>query len=152
MYLKFALLSLTLCPAVTRTIAYVSVLLLLFILLPPTNFACASSKISSITIPAPTAGSCNNATSGFCNEFTGSSYKIERVKKSCKEGQGVMYLVGSCPTEKRVGTCIVYKGKNTESNYRYYSNFPGYGIKPVGGVAVAAETQCTKLKGEWIPN
>ncbi|MDD2737164.1 MAG: hypothetical protein PHF56_24785 [Desulfuromonadaceae bacterium] len=62
------------------------------------------------------------------------------------------YLVGACPSVGRIGTCVVYKGKNTESIYRYYKNFPGFGIKPAGGVATAAEIQCTKLKGEWIPN
>ena len=97
------------------------------------------------------AGSCNNTANGFCNEFTGSSYKAERVKRTCK-GQGGVFLAGACPTEGRVGTCIVYKGRNDESLYRYYKNFPGFGVKPKGGVAAAAESQCAKLKGTWIPN
>ncbi|MDA8178112.1 MAG: hypothetical protein ACYC34_06225 [Desulfobacteria bacterium] len=97
------------------------------------------------------AGSCNNTASGFCNEFTGSSYKAERVKRSCK-GQGGAFLAGACPTEGRVGTCRVNKGRNDESLYRYYKNFPGFGVKPKGGVAAAAERQCAKLKGEWTPN
>ena len=52
----------------------------------------------------------------------------------------------------RVGTCLVYKGRSDESRYRYYTNFPGFGVKPKGGVAVAAESQCAKLKGTWTPN
>ena len=88
---------------------------------------------------------------GFCNEFTGSSYKAERVKRTCK-GQGGTFLAGACPTEGRVGTCRVYKGRNDESLYRYYKNFPGFGVKPKGGVAAAAESQCAKLKGTWTPN
>jgi len=46
----------------------------------------------------------------------------------------------------------MYKGKNNESYYRYYTSFPGFGIKPKGGVAAEAEKQCTEMKGEWIPN
>jgi len=120
-------------------------------ILPMASFAAAGGgKAANASVT--TAGSCNNASSGFCNEFTGSSYKVERVKRSCMAVKGVKYLSGACPTEGRIGTCIVYKGKNTESKYRYYKNFPGFGIKPAGGVTLAAEDQCTKLKGEWIPN
>ncbi|MEK6696588.1 MAG: hypothetical protein AABY98_05450 [Candidatus Deferrimicrobiota bacterium] len=111
----------------------------------------SSSTNASVATPATIAGSCNNPASGFCNEFTGSSYKAARVKRACK-GQGVVFLAGACPTEGRVGTCLVYKGRNDESRYRYYTNFPGFGTKPKGGVAAAAESQCAKLKGEWTPN
>jgi hypothetical protein len=97
------------------------------------------------------AGSCNNPASGFCNEFTGSSYKTERVQRTCK-GQGGVFLAGACPAEGRVGACLVYKGRNDESLYRYYKNFPGFGVKPKGGVAAAAESQCADLKGAWTPN
>lgn len=103
------------------------------------------------TTPAMIVGSCNNAVGGFCNEFTGSSYKAERVQRVC-EGQKMTFLAGLCPTKERVGTCIVYKGKNTESQYRYYAGFPGFGITPTGGVAAEAERQCAKLKGEWTLN
>lgn len=103
--------------------------------------------IKSATI----AGSCNNAASGFCNEFTGSSYKSASAQRVC-EGQKMIFLAGACPTEGRVGSCLVYKGKSTESHNRYYTKFPGFGITPTGGVAAAAESQCTKLKGEWTPN
>jgi len=97
------------------------------------------------------AGSCNNTASGFCNEFTGSSYKAVNVEKSCKR-QKTTYLAGACSTQGRVGSCLMYKGKNNESYYRYYTSFPGFGIKPKGGVAAEAEKQCTKMKGKWIPN
>jgi len=97
------------------------------------------------------AGSCNNTAGGFCNEFTGSSYKAARVEKSCYR-QNMAFLAGACPTKERVGSCLVYKGKNSESIYRYYNTFPGFGIKPKGGVAAEAEKQCAKLKGEWTPN
>jgi len=103
---------------------------------------CASSVI---------AGSCNNTAGGFCNDFTGSSYKTANVEKSCKR-QMLTFLAGVCPTEGRVGSCLMYKGKNNESYYRYYTSFPGFGIKPKGGVAAEAEKQCTKMKGVWIPN
>lgn len=155
MKLEFTSLSIMLYAAVTRVGARAVMLLLVAAFLSPASFAGAGSSDStnaSVTMPATTAGSCNNTASGFCNEFTGPSYKAERVKRACKERQGVMYLSGACPTEGRIGTCLVYKGKSTESKYRYYTNFPGFGIKPAGGVAVAAENQCTKLKGEWTPN
>jgi hypothetical protein len=97
------------------------------------------------------AGSCNNAASGFCNEFTGSSYKAANVERSCKK-QNLTYIAGACPTKKRVGSCVVYKGKNSESYYRYYANFPGFGIKPKGGVAAEAKEQCANMKGQWVPN
>ena len=100
---------------------------------------------------ASIAGSCNNTVSGFCNEFTGSSYKAANVEKSCKR-QKTTYLAGVCSTQGRVGSCLMYKGKNNESYYRYYASFPGFGVKPKGGVAAEAEKQCTKMKGEWIPN
>lgn len=96
------------------------------------------------------AGSCNNTASGFCNEYTGSSYKAANVEKSCKR-QKTTYLAGACPTEKRVGSCVMYKGKNNESYYRYYAGFPGFGIKPKGGVPAEAEKQCAKMNGVWIP-
>ncbi len=97
------------------------------------------------------AGSCDNAASGFCNEFTGSSYKAANVERSCK-GQKMTFLTGACKTEGRVGSCLMYKGKNNESYYRYYKSYPGYGIKPKGGVAAEAERQCAKMKGAWTPN
>ncbi len=101
---------------------------------------------TSSATAAELAGSCNNVASGFCNEFTGSSYQAASVQRTC-EGQKMLYLAGACPTEKRVGTCLVYQGKNTESFYRYYANFPGVTVS--GGAEAAAESQCKKLKGEW---
>ena len=95
------------------------------------------------------AGSCNNAASGFCVEYTGSSYKD--MKTVC-EAQKSAFLAGACPSEGRVGSCLVHKGENSESYYRYYTGFPGFGVKPIGGIAAAAESQCTRLKGEWIAN
>jgi len=97
------------------------------------------------------AGSCENTASGFCNEFTGSSYQTANVERSCKR-QKMTFLAGACPTAGRVGSCLMYKGKNNESYYRYYSRFPGLGIKPKGGAAAAAEQQCAKMKGAWTPN
>ena len=111
----------------------------------------SSSTIAGVATPSAIAGSCGNPASGFCNEFTGSSYRAERVERTCKR-QGGTFLAGACSTEGRVGTCRVYKGRNDESLYRYYKNFPGFGVKPKGGVAAAAESQCSKLKGEWTPN
>ena len=133
-------------------ISFLWMLAVLF--LPPASFGGEvnrSSANAGVATPATIAGSCNNPASGFCNEFTGSSYKAERVKRSCK-GQGGAFLAVACPTEGRVGTCLVNKGRNDESLYRYYKNFPGFGVKPKGGVAAAAESQCSKLKGEWTPN
>ncbi len=137
--------------AVTCAGAGVVMVLFAAACLPTPGVAGTGSTNTAATSSVP-AGSCGNSASGFCNEFTGSSYKVERVKKSCREGNGVKYLAGACPTEGRIGTCTVYKGKNSESKYRYYVNFPGFGIKPAGSAAVAAQNQCTKLKGEWIPN
>jgi hypothetical protein len=95
------------------------------------------------------AGSCNNAASGFCNEFTGSAYKPAGVERACKR-PGVNFLAGACPTDGQIGTCLVLKGQNSESYYRYYASFPGSGITPAGGAAAEAERQCTlSLKGEW---
>jgi hypothetical protein len=132
-----------------------SLLLMLAVLfLPLASFggdANSGSTTARAATAATIAGSCNNAASGFCNEFTGSSYKAERVQRTCK-GQGGVFLAGACPTEGRVGTCLVYKGRNDESLYRYYANFPGFGVKPKGGVAAAAKSQCADLKGEWTPN
>ena len=110
-----------------------------------------NSTSPSGSTPATVAGSCNNAASGFCNEFTGSSYKAASVQRVC-DGQKMKFQAGACPTEGRVGSCLVYKGKKTESRYRYYTNFPGFGVTPKGGVAAAAESQCSKLKGEWTPD
>jgi len=108
-------------------------------------------SLASFNVHATIAGSCNNTASGFCNEFSGSAYKADKVQTSCQR-QGMKFLSGACPTQERVGTCIVYKGKNTESRYRYYNNFPGFGIKPKGGVAAEAKLQCSDLKGEWTSN
>ena len=103
---------------------------------------CANAKL---------AGSCDNSASGFCNDFTGAAYKAANVEKSCKK-QKLSFRAGACPTEGRVGSCLVYKGKNSESYYRYYKNFPGFGIKPKGGVSAEAQKQYANMKGEWVPN
>jgi hypothetical protein len=103
---------------------------------------------SSNSAAAGLVGSCNNAASGFCNEFTGSSYKAASVQQSCVR-QKMLFLSGTCPAAGRVGTCLIYKGKNTESRYRYYTNFPGVAVR--SGAAAAAEDQCRRLKGEWRP-
>ena len=107
--------------------------------------------LASFGVHATTAGSCNNAAGGFCNEFNGNSYKADRVEKSCQR-QGMKFLSGACPVKEHVGSCTVFKGKNTESQYHYYSNFPGYGVKPKDGVAAEAARQCSRLKGVWVTN
>ena len=101
--------------------------------------------------PATSAASCNNAPSGFCVEYTGSDYRAMKTQRICEAQKGE-FLAGPCPTEGQVGSCIVQKGKNSEAFYRYYSGFPGLGVKPTGGAAAAGESQCTMLKGEWIAN
>lgn len=111
----------------------------------------AAMSVASVSGHASISGSCNNTASGFCNEFSGSAYKTDKVQTSCQR-QGMKFLPGACPAQGSVGTCVVYKGKNTESRYRYYNNFPGFGIKPNAGVAAEAERQCSHLKGEWISN
>lgn len=109
----------------------------------------ASGKASAEII-----GSCNNATGGICVEYTGAGYKdIKSLQRVC-EAQTVTFLVGSaCPTEERVGTCVRNRGKPTETQYRYYSNFPGTGPKvSKKGVAAQGQRQCKPPKGEWILN
>ena len=103
------------------------------------------------------AGSCHNAAGGFCNEFSGSSYTVDSVQKSCgviggMRIEGPMFLPGLCPTEGRVGTCLVNKGKGSESPYRYYANFPGDGKATKDSAAASAEMQCKLIKGEWSSN
>ncbi len=97
------------------------------------------------------AGSCNNEPSGFCVEYTGAEYQAPRVQKTC-EAQKNTFLAGACPAAGRVGSCLVYAGKHSEARYRYYTGFPGFGVTPPQGVAVAAEEQCRDLKGEWEPS
>lgn len=94
------------------------------------------------------AGSCENATGGFCNEFNGSSYKAASVEAICK-GETIKFLAGVCPTEGRVGTCVVKKGTPQESKYRYYEKFPGTATATPASAASSAEQQCASLKGEW---
>lgn len=109
----------------------------------------ASASGAAAAVPGSFAGSCNNAPAGFCNEFTGASYKAATVQRSC-EAQKMQYLSGACPTAGQVGTCVVKKGTATESAYRYYKTFPGMALP--GGVtaAASAQSQCTQsLKGEW---
>ncbi|HVU03431.1 MAG TPA: hypothetical protein VHE30_16845, partial [Polyangiaceae bacterium] len=68
------------------------------------------------------AGSCDNAPAGFCNEFTGSGYTAAKTQSDCEAlGANIQYLPGRCPTDGRVGTCVVYAGKASESYYRYYA-------------------------------
>lgn len=124
--------------------------------------ACTSCSSSSsgadnadaAAAPATLAGSCNNAGSGFCNEFTGSGYTAAGVEKDCNAlGAGIVFLPAACPTDSRVGTCLVRKGTSTESYYRYYANFPGGGTATPTSAAAAGEKQCTgTLKGGWTPN
>ncbi len=118
--------------------------------LPLAGCGGGTSSPATAGVTTPTiAGSCNSPASGFCNEFTGASYKPAGVERACKR-PGVEFLAGACPTEGQVGTCLVFKGQNTESYYRYYTGFPGSGVTPAGGAAAEAERQCTRsLKGEW---
>lgn len=105
----------------------------------------------SVTPATPTAGGCDNASNGFCNDFSGADYASMNMRRIC-ESQKMVFLAGGCPSERRVGSCLVNKGNKSESYYRYYTGFPGFGIKTEGGSVVAAERQCAKLKGEWSPN
>ena len=117
--------------------------------------SCASSSSAdNASAPAKLAGSCSNASGGFCNEFTGSSYTPAKVESDCKAlGMGIVFLPGACATDSRVGTCLVRKATSTESYYRYYANFPGVGMTTPASAAVGGEKQCTgTLKGEWSPN
>lgn len=118
--------------------------------------ACASSSgaDNAAAAPAKLVGSCSNASAGFCNEFTGSGYTAASVEKDCKAlGAGIVFLPGACPTDSRVGTCLVRKSTSTESYYRYYASFPGTGTTTPSSAAAAAEKQCAgSLKGEWAPN
>ena len=100
---------------------------------------------------APSAGSCNNAPMGFCNEFTGSSYDAKSTRRVC-ESQKNQFMSGTCPTESRVGACLVYKDKKTESNYVYYASYPGIRLRGGAAAVTEAAKQCVQLKGEWHPN
>jgi pyruvate/2-oxoacid:ferredoxin oxidoreductase beta subunit len=95
-------------------------------------------------------GSCSNVSSGFCNEFTGSSYTTKAVQRTCEKNK-MVFLSGACPVENRVGSCLVYAGQIYESSYRYYANFPGTHSTKEKATAAATE-QCTSLKGAWKPN
>jgi hypothetical protein len=55
-------------------------------------------------------GSCSNVSSGFCNEFTGSSYTTKAVQRTCEKNK-MVFLSGACPVENRVGSCLVYAGR-----------------------------------------
>ena len=119
-------------------------------LLGPGTAAAGTPPGAAGAEPATMAGSCRNAAGGFCNEFTGASFKPASVQRACR-GQKVAYLAGACPAAERVGSCLLNGGKNTESRYRYYTGFPGHGVRAKGGVAAEAERQCARLKGEWTP-
>lgn len=110
-----------------------------------------SNRAEAADVRIPAAGSCNNAQMGFCNEFTGTSYDAKSSRRMC-ESQKMQYLPASCPSEGRVGSCLVYKGKKTESNYVYYSSYPGTRLRGGATAASAASKQCAQLKGEWRPH
>ena len=112
---------------------------------------CLAGYSESAKAKAASAGSCNNEKMGFCNEFTGSFYKEASVQRSCAT-QKVKYVPGACPAKNRVGACLVYKGKDSESNYVYYTNFPGMRLRDGATVTSEAAKQCASLKGEWHPN
>lgn len=119
--------------------------------LPYVSLLASALFLASFNVYAALVGSCNNTAGGFCNEFNGSAYKADRVEKTCQR-QGMKFLSGVCTAKGSVGSCTVYKGTNMESQYRYYNNFPGYGIKPKNGVAAEAARQCNNLKGVWSSN
>lgn len=95
------------------------------------------------------AGSCNNMSGGFCNEFTGIGYDAKSVEENCNKLKAGSFLAGACPTENLVGTCLMYKGQSTESYYRYYANFPGTPSVTAADAAMYAKDQCKDIKGEW---
>lgn len=104
------------------------------------------------TTPAAVAGSCNNVASGMCMEYTGADYQVLTMQRLC-ESQKSTYLIGACPTEGLVGSCLWNKGKRSEVTSRYYTTFPGFGVTLLAeGVAAAGEEQCTMVKGEWTLN
>ena len=75
-------------------------------------------------------GSCNNPAGGMCIEYTGAGYKDAQPLQRVCEAQKATFLAGAaCPTVERVGTCVRHKDKPEESRYRYYTSFPGSGMK-----------------------
>ena len=112
----------------------------------------AAFLLSPGVAAAAGAGSCDNAASGMCVEYTGAKWTAPSMRRICT-GQRLVYLEGTCPAKGRVGRCsLASKGKGSESVNHYYGGFPGYGQKPRQGPAVAAAEQCTRLKGQWTSN
>ena len=105
---------------------------------------------ASVRHPPRVAGSCNNAASGFCSDYTGSQNNAETVQQACSQQQ-ITFGAGACPVAGRVGTCVMNQGSNNKSRCRYYTGFPEFGIKPQGGTVAAVEEQCTRFNGTWMP-
>ena len=107
---------------------------------------------SSATPSAAEAfGSCINTPSGYCTEYAGASFKGQQTPRKACDAIKMTYLEGACPIEGLVGSCVQNKGKNNETRGRYYTNFPGYGMKLTqADVAIEGARQCAQAKGQWV--
>lgn len=108
----------------------------------------------SSTASAAMAGSCNNPAGGMCIEYNGPGYKdAQKLQRTCEALKSTFIAGAGCPAAGLVGTCVRYKGDALESNYRYYTQFPGSGVTYTREkVATEGQRQCKPPKGEWKMN
>ncbi len=90
-------------------------------------------------VTAMVKGSCQNEMNGICHEYWGSSYTAATVEPMCASLADSEFVAGACATAGLLGTCVIGKDEAAEKRYRYYAPFS----------AMAAQSQCTALKGEW---
>jgi len=102
-----------------------------------------AAPVAAAPEPPPQAGSCLTQAIGVCQDFHGAGHSPNEVQATCGMQQ-LRYARGACPTEARLGTCLLFDGQPIASRLRYYQRFaPG---------ADGARQQCEgKLGGRWQP-
>lgn len=116
----------------------------------------ASAKTAVATDPVPSGGLCDaSASVGLCYLFAGkgtSDAKSQNGNKTaCKLMQGEFKTTGSCPAEKRTGTCTIKPGTPEEYVLVYYSGKTFDTAKAASDCADAKSTVHQQGAGKWTP-
>jgi hypothetical protein len=98
---------------------------------------------------------CYDRLRGFCYENSAPSYlsssEVSQLQQSLGQNctaSGGKYSTGSdCPTESRVGTCVISEMVHPERQIPY-----NWGWYAPNHSAETGQTFCSGIKGTWIPD
>lgn len=105
------------------------------------------SLVSSLCATAANAGApcgCLMAKRGACLEIPRDDNLCENTAHECPSNMSGIYIDRLCPTETRIGTCVIGDGRYLI--VRYYTRWDHAN-------SISAQENCEKnFGGEWLPN